>query len=128
LKGTAIQEGVAIILPAQLNEEARRKGLKPNAENVREAQDLVQDSDNTIIIYAPCRDTSVDRDLSKLASLRIPEPVQFRVGKGRDGQRGFVPGAFLPWITTFDIWRTSYGEYVLPEEKKEEREHRGRRQ
>jgi replicative DNA helicase len=127
LKDTAIQEEVAIILPAQLNEEARRKGLKPNAENVREAQDLVMDSDNTIIIYAPCRDASVDRDLSKLANLRVPEPVQFRVGKGRDGQRGFVPGAFLPWITTFDIWRNSYGEYVLPEEKKEEREHRGRR-
>jgi replicative DNA helicase len=127
LKETAIQESVAIILPAQLNEEARRKGMKPNAENVREAQDLVQDSDNTIIIYAPCRDASVDKDLSLHAHLRVPEPVQFRVGKGRDGQRGFVQGAFLPWITTFDPWLSSYGEYVLPEEQKEERgERRGR--
>lgn len=123
LKGTALQENVAIILPAQLNEEARRRGLKPNAENVREAQDLVQDSDNTIIIYAPCRDASVDKDLSLHANIRNPEPVQFRVGKGRDGQRGFVPGAFLPWITTFDPWLASYGEYILPEEQKEEKEH-----
>jgi replicative DNA helicase len=126
LKDTAIQESVAIVLPAQLNEEARRKGLKPNAENVREAQDLVQDSDNTIIIYAPCRDASVDKDLSIHAHLRVPEPVQFRVGKGRDGQRGFVQGAFLPWITTFDPWISKYGEYVLPEEQKEERGHERR--
>jgi replicative DNA helicase len=124
LKGTALQENVAIILPAQLNEEARRRGLKPNAENVREAQDLVMDSDNTIVIYAPHRDASVDKDLSVHAHIRNPEPVQFRVGKGRDGQRGFVPGAFLPWITTFDTWRQSYGEYVLPEEQKEEKEHK----
>jgi replicative DNA helicase len=124
LKGTALQENVAIILPAQLNEEARRRGLKPNAENVREAQDLVMDSDNTIVIYAPHRDASVDKDLSIHAHIRNPEPVQFRVGKGRDGQRGYVPGAFLPWITTFDTWRPSYGEYVLPEEQKEEKEHK----
>jgi replicative DNA helicase len=123
LKGTALQENVAIILPAQLNEEARRRGLKPNAENVREAQDLVMDSDNTIVIYAPYRDATVDKDLSVHANVRIPEAVQFRVGKGRDGQRGFVPGAFLPWITTFDPWLASYGEYVLPEDQKEEKEH-----
>jgi hypothetical protein len=71
----------------------------------------------------------VDKDLSVHANIRNPEPVQFRIGKGRDGMRGYVPGAFLPWITTFDSWRQSYGEYVLPEEKKEEREHyHGRRQ
>lgn len=126
LKETALQESVAIVLPAQLNEEARRKGLKPNAENVREAQDLVQDSDNTIIIYAPCRDASVDNDLALHAHLRVPEPVQFRVGKGRDGQRGFVKGAFLPWITSFTDWIAKYGEYVLPEEQKEDRGHERR--
>jgi replicative DNA helicase len=130
LKTTAIQENVAMILPAQLNEEARKKGLKPNAENVREAQDLVMDSDNSIVIYAPCRDVSVDKEFTtrRAYTLADVEPVQFRLGKARDGGRGYVPGAFLPWITTFTHWDTAkYGEYRLPEEKPEEPERGHRR-
>jgi replicative DNA helicase len=131
IKAMAMAMNVAVILPAQLNEDARKKGQRPNAENVREAQDLVMDSDNSIIIYAPYRDASVETDLSKAAK-RAPEPVQFRLGKGRDGERGNVPGAFLPWITCFSAWlpefTSQFGEYALPDDiKKEDEPDRKRR-
>lgn len=122
IKAMAISCSCAVLLPAQLNEEARKKGLPPNAENVREAQDIVMDSDNCIIIYAPCRDESVNADLTQ-ARVRKPEPVQFRLGKGRDGERGNVRGAFLPWVTKFTHWDPAFGEYELPaERKKDERD------
>jgi len=117
IKEMAITRNVAVVLPAQLNEEARKKDRPPNAENVREAQDIVMDSDNCIVIYAPHRDESVNTDLTKPQE-RKAEPVQFRLGKGRDGSRGNIPGAFLPWLTCFTAWDLKWGEWALPEHEK----------
>lgn len=121
IKQMAIEQNVAVVLPAQLNEEARKRGLPPNAENVREAQDIVMDSDNCIIIYAPYRDETVNTDLTKRQD-RKAEPVQFRLGKGRDGSRGNIPGAFLPWLTCFMEWDPRFGEWALPEQDKDDAE------
>jgi len=95
---------VPVLMPGQLNDEARKKGERPSANNARESKALAMDADNVLIIYNEERQNAANLHLESEQAANDVEPVDFIVDKKRGGKKGTIRAAFVPRTTTFRAW------------------------
>lgn len=110
VKELAMKLRVPIIMPAQLNDEARKKGERASAHNVRGCKALGMDADNVMIIYNQDRDNASSDYTETESTTVVHEPVDLIWDKVRGGRKGTVRACFIPSTTTFCAWQFSWGD------------------
>lgn len=109
LKQLAMELGVPVIAPAQLNDDARKDKRRPRASDARESKAIAMDADRVIIIYNPERELAAERSLDGTRAEQdtddAPEKVELIYDKVRGGRKGTVLAAFHPSKCLFTGWR-----------------------
>lgn len=107
-KMLAKELGCPVILCAQLNEDSRKEGRKPNASDLRESRGLMNDADKVILIYNPALEERAhgytdDRDNSGAdETIDCAELILAKCRSG--GKTGIARVAFYPPYTQFANW------------------------
>lgn len=110
-KDLAMKLDVPVLMPAQLNDDANKAGVRPSASNVRECKALAMDADNVVIIYNEERSkASAQRDDESRPVVKRYEPADLIVDKWRGGEPGTVRVGFIPNTTTFCDWDQAWGD------------------
>jgi len=118
-KDLAMKLDLPVVMPAQLNDDANKAGVRPSARNVRECKSLAMDADNVVIIYNEERSkASAQRDdeiglpvyENKPVSGSRYEPADLIFDKWRGGRPGTVRVGFIPTTTTFCDWDPAWGD------------------
>jgi replicative DNA helicase len=102
---------VPVLMPGQLNDDARKKGERPSANNARESKALAMDADNVLIIFNSDREKAASNEYNDdRYEAKEHEAVDFIVDKKRGGKKGTIRGAFIPRTTSFCEWNRAWGD------------------
>lgn len=99
LKEMAMELGVCVIAPAQLNADGDdRNDQRPRSSDLRESKGIENEADAVLLIHNPhylARQSDPDHDASK------GEACELILAKGRSDGNGTVPVWFTPMFTRF---------------------------